>query len=112
MSCPAWQWKGRRQAAKRTGLRQRAAEDALAAAVEQPEGDADVALARMWEALSGELDAVKGETAALNAALGRWFERVSERGLVLPAFVATNDEDRPSRRSSHKFSRLVAGGGA
>lgn len=68
-------WKGRRQAAKRAGLRQRAAEDALAAAVEQPEGDADVALARMWEALSGELDAVKGETAALNAALRRWFER-------------------------------------
>jgi len=68
-------WKGRRRAAKRAGLRQRAAEDALSATGGQPEGDADLALARMWEALSGDLDAVKGETVELNAALTRWFER-------------------------------------
>jgi DNA invertase Pin-like site-specific DNA recombinase len=68
-------WEGRRQTAKRAALRQQAATGALAGLVEQPEGDADVALARMWEALSGELDAVKDERAALNAALRRWFER-------------------------------------
>jgi DNA invertase Pin-like site-specific DNA recombinase len=68
-------WEGRRQTAKRAALRQKAAADALAAEDRPSEGDADMALARMWEALSGEMDAVKGETAALNAALRRWFER-------------------------------------
>jgi hypothetical protein len=68
-------WEGRRQTAERATLRQQAAADALAAEARPSEGDADMALARMWEALSGELDAVKGEREALNAALRRWFER-------------------------------------
>ncbi len=68
-------WMERSQTAKRAALRQQAAADALASEAEQPEGDADLALARMWEALSGELGAVKEETAALNSALRRWFER-------------------------------------
>jgi DNA invertase Pin-like site-specific DNA recombinase len=68
-------WEGRRKTAERATLRQQAAADALATDDRPSEADADVALARMWEALSGELDEVKGETAALNAALSRWFER-------------------------------------
>jgi DNA invertase Pin-like site-specific DNA recombinase len=68
-------WEGRCKTAERAALRRQAAADALAAGDRPSEGDADVALARMWEALSGDLDAVRGETAALNAALRRWFER-------------------------------------
>ena len=68
-------WEGRRKTAERAMLCQQAAADALAIEDRPSEGDADVALAQMWEALSGELDEVKGETAALNAALRRWFER-------------------------------------
>jgi DNA invertase Pin-like site-specific DNA recombinase len=72
-------WDRRRQIAERAALRQKAAEDALAAQGNEPEQDADVALARMWESLSGELHAVKDERAALNAALRRWFERFELR---------------------------------
>jgi site-specific DNA recombinase len=68
-------WTARHQTAERAALRRQAAVDALAAEVDEPKGDAEIALARMWAALSGELDEVKGETAALNAALRRWFER-------------------------------------
>jgi site-specific DNA recombinase len=72
-------WTARRETARRAELRRQAAVNALAAAESEPDGDADVALARMWEALSGELDAVKQETAALNAALRRWFARFELR---------------------------------
>ncbi len=40
---------------------------------DEPVEDAEVALARMWQSLTGDLDAVKHERAALNATLRRWF---------------------------------------
>ncbi len=66
-------WIERRKTAERAGVRQRAAEDALAAASDQAVEDDEGARARMWQALSGDLDAVRDERAALNAALRRWF---------------------------------------
>lgn len=66
-------WKTRREAAQRAEVRRQAAEDALAAVAEEPIEDADGALARMWQSLSGDLDAVKGERAALNETLRRYF---------------------------------------
>jgi DNA invertase Pin-like site-specific DNA recombinase len=67
-------WEQRRRTVERAALRQQAAADALASVAEEPEDDAEHALARMWEALSGELDAVRTETAALNAVLQEWFD--------------------------------------
>jgi hypothetical protein len=72
-------WDRRRQMVDRATLRQKAAEDALAVQEDESEQDADLVLARMWEALSGELQAVKDEVSALNAALRRWFERFELR---------------------------------
>jgi DNA invertase Pin-like site-specific DNA recombinase len=66
-------WTERRKTAERAVVRQRAAEDALADAGEQIAEDGEAALAWMWQALSGDLDAVRNERAALNAALRRWF---------------------------------------
>jgi hypothetical protein len=66
-------WTERRKTAERAGTRQQAAEDALAGAAEQAIEDDEGARAQMWQALSGDLDAVRSERAALNAALRRWF---------------------------------------
>ena len=68
-------WKKRREVAQRAEVRKQAAEDALAVVEEEPVEDADAALARMWRSLSGDLDAVKGERAALNETLRRYFSR-------------------------------------
>jgi DNA invertase Pin-like site-specific DNA recombinase len=66
-------WRERSEAAERAALRQRAAEDALAA--DEPEPDAELVLARILSALSGEMGAAKSDVAALNGVLRSWFDR-------------------------------------
>jgi DNA invertase Pin-like site-specific DNA recombinase len=66
-------WKARREAAKRAEVCKETAEQALISVEEKPVEDGDAALARLWQSLAGDLDAVKGERAALNQALRRWF---------------------------------------
>jgi site-specific DNA recombinase len=67
-------WVRRCQIAERASLRQQAATDALAAQVEQPEADADLALAQLWQSLSGGLKAAAGDVKAMNAALQETFD--------------------------------------
>jgi DNA invertase Pin-like site-specific DNA recombinase len=64
----------RKQAAKRAEARHSAARDALAAQETQPEGDADLALARLYEALTEGLDAAGGDVKALNGVLREHFD--------------------------------------
>ena len=67
-------WVRRRQTAERAELRQQAATDALGAEDLQPEEDADLALARLCEALSSRLSAAKGDVQAINAVLRDHFD--------------------------------------
>ncbi len=60
--------------AKRAQKRLEAALDAITALGGQPAAEgADAVLERLWRSLSGQLDAVSGDIAAMNALLREWF---------------------------------------
>src|SRR4029077_17311297 len=102
-----------RQAGKRAATRQRATTDALTAEAEEPEGDADLALARLYEALSGGLSAARGDVQARNAVLRDFFDAmplaVSEDGQlsITPVLSATAVEDL--RRQNEVATRRIGG---
>jgi DNA invertase Pin-like site-specific DNA recombinase len=64
----------RKQAAQRAATRHQAATDALAAEDQPSEHDAEVALARLYEALAGRLSAARGDVQALNGVLRDHFD--------------------------------------
>jgi hypothetical protein len=65
----------RRENMQRAGVRLKAAEDALAGLDDGLEGDgADLAIARLWQSLSGGLAASAGDVKAMNATLRETFD--------------------------------------
>jgi site-specific DNA recombinase len=103
----------RKQAAQRAATRQRAAADALAAEDLQPEEDADLALARVYEGLSDGFRAAKGDVKALNAVLRDHFDAmhlaVDADGQlsITPVLSATTIEDL--RRENEAARRRIDG---
>jgi hypothetical protein len=66
-----------------------AALDALARAEQEPEADADLALARVWEGLSDAVADGKGDAKVINAALRERFERFElHRDRIVPVLRA------------------------
>ncbi len=68
-------WNAQQQVAERAAVRRRAAEDALAATLDEPTEDPDALLARVWRSVAGDMAAAEADVAALNAVLRRYFDR-------------------------------------
>jgi DNA invertase Pin-like site-specific DNA recombinase len=81
--------KAKRREAAQARTRMDAALDALARAEEEPDADADRALARVWESLSASIADAKGDVKVINAALHERFERFElHRDHIVPVLRA------------------------